>query len=333
MDTDTPTDQLITNHATGSFHNDKLILATGGKELTTVSGGVILKRYKKEGSWRYDVVDYTDVNVIDGDVDVWYNTTNVSKDGSKIQSDMIVVEVASTVTPPTPGPTAGLTVSIAAADGTPIAATTTDLKIVPDNAAITVEPAGFDTVDSVQWYQAASATATYVKMAGQTDLTLPAAQITDGKCYYAIVKDTEGNEYESEKVEAATRVATTGTFTVVGPAASTDFSTATKVGIVALKDQFGKAIAVATTDINGGDGVTAINTATTAHAAITGGFGFESSDSSVWFRSSADTTGEDSSWTQDLTLTGDNNLKISVTVASDDSTGHTVTGSVVAPTV
>ena len=73
------------------YDNAKLVL-TDSKELTTVEGGAILLRYVEEGSVKHKVVTYSDVNTITGPMKVWYNRSYVSDDGTKIQSDMIVVE-------------------------------------------------------------------------------------------------------------------------------------------------------------------------------------------------------------------------------------------------
>ena len=136
-----------------------------------------------------------------------------------------------------------------------------------------------------------------------------------------------GNNITIKLTTEAARAAT-GTFTPKDITASTNFSTATEIGTVSLKDQYGEPVTISTTDINGGATVTSATGATTNHASITGGFGFANASGKVYFKSSADTTGENNSWTGALTLASDGNLVINVTVTSDGHTGHTVTGSV-----
>ena len=237
MATNAPTAYLDEDHATDTFSNAKLIL-NNGKELTTVAGGVILKRYLKEGSWKYDIVDYTTVNVVDGAVAVWYNVTNASSDGSKIQSDMIVVEVESTAPVTQTGITFTSDKGAVIDDGDDFIASTQTTKLTARIAGL---PDGV-TVDAIQWYYKENATATAEKVTGATgvgtskELTLagvtnlPGHQKDDGTQYYLVVTGSDNNTYTSPMV------------TLEDPAIA--FTTASGTGALTLTtqpvDQFGQ---------------------------------------------------------------------------------------------
>ena len=202
--TGTADDKLVATHATANFHNDKLILndtvvtADGTKniELTTTSDGVIMKRYKKEGSWKYEVVDYTDVNVHDGDVNVWYNTTNVSSDGQKIQSDMIIVELLAKATPVT------RTLAVTSDTGT----VTADNKISTASGTLTATYTGDKEIATVQWYVNGIASATTT--ANTPDFTPSAVEKVAGKKVYVKFAAADGTVYESDTYTFADPVAT-----------------------------------------------------------------------------------------------------------------------------
>ena len=227
QETGTKTDSLVANHATANFHNDKLILATGNKELTTTSDGVIMKRYKKEGSWKYEVVDYTDVNVHDGNVNVWYNTTNVSKTGDKIQSDMIVVELlAKAVTP-----VANL-ITITATAGINTVAKTVSTKT---GNTLKATFGGAEEIAEIQWYLNNTAVdgATKVK-ASLADLGNPDA---NDKVFVRMT-GTEGTIYNSDVYTFKDPEFATATFNQA--------TTSLNWNSTNVRDQFGESFTLAT---------------------------------------------------------------------------------------
>ena len=256
MATAEPTATLAADHATGSFSNEKLIL-NDGTELTTVSGGAILKRYLKEGSWKYDVVDYTDVNVIDGTVNVWYNTTYADELRTKVQSNMIVVEVAEEETPidPTEGE-----ILITATKGID-----DDDEIVSTAAGNTLKATfnGTGTIKTVQWFvnNIAVDTATTAKVTLEQ-----LANPDDGDKVYVTFVDSDDNVFASDVYTFEDPEFATATFAKDGDTLSWKSTD--------VEDQFGesfKLTAVATTAIQGttDDGLTATMTTGDGTATIT----------------------------------------------------------------
>ncbi len=147
----------------------------------------------------------------------------------------VLVLTATAVTTTTPVGT-GLTISMPAAAGTPVAATTSSLKIVKDGVTLTVATTGLGTIEEVKWYVAANNTSGYVRKAGWDGDLSTAGTLTAGQCAYAIVTDSNGVSKESEKVEAAASVITT--VNTLNATAITSGNTETTF-ITSVKDQFG----------------------------------------------------------------------------------------------
>ena len=231
-----------------TFSNEKLILADADKtEVKTVSGGVILLRYTEEGSVKYKVVDYTDVNVLTGTVYVWYNKTNVSKDGKKVDSDMIVVEQDAE----TPAVTRDISIA-----GDPIAllddgddyiasTATTTLKATVSNLGTGV------TVTSYKWYISVGGVEVAEPVTGAVantkNLTLgaitngggTAGKLADGDELYLAIVDSEGKTHLSPTVTMANPV--TATLTVEEMTATYGTPLAASNESV-MKDQFDKVV-------------------------------------------------------------------------------------------
>ena len=136
--------------ATRDYDSQKLVL-DDDTQLTVAEGGAILLRYTEEGSVKHKVVTYSDVNTIKNQMKVWYNNTYLDSTGTKIQSDMIVVEecsaaeilvlgvaaiaaadAAADVGPDTVAEYAALVDAIAEADALVASAETVGLTVGPD---------------------------------------------------------------------------------------------------------------------------------------------------------------------------------------------------------
>ena len=248
MATDAATDSLASAHATTYYHNNKLILSNNTTELTVASGGKILKRYQKEGSWKYDIVDYSDVNVIDGDVDVWYNNTYVSSDGSKVQSNMIVVQAISgdTVAPATATVTIAGDISRSAGSIVSTAST----KLTP---TVTDPDGTIEEIDSWKWYyiaagstvkEAALVTATQAPVTTKAlVLATTDGGTVNGSKFFVVMTDSDGNTYTSNTITMEEPVVTT--VSLAAGFASENLKTGEpSTAIATISDQFGKAIAV-----------------------------------------------------------------------------------------
>ena len=227
-----------------TFSNEKLIM-DDDTEVKTVSGGVILLRYTEEGSTKYKVVDYTDVNVLTGTVYVWYNKTNVSKDGKKVDSDMIVVEQEAAAPIVSKDiEISGTPVADLIADGDDYMASTraTALQAKVKNLGTGV------TVKSYQWYVSADGvevaepvvlTSTgkeaNAKTLDLTDVANVGCGQVAGNEYYLVVVDSNDDIHMSPTVTVATPV--TASLTV--DELSATYGTALTTSNTSLmKDQF-----------------------------------------------------------------------------------------------
>ncbi len=181
--------------------------------------------------------------------------------------DVVIVTLAAAAAAPAPA-TNGLEITMAS--GTPIAAVGTTLKKMDSTQDLEVIPTGFSVVDSVEWYQAANATASYVKMAGETDLVLATASTTAGKCYYAVVTDSNGNKHNSEKVQVVAPTLTSYSLSAASTASNALTSNSALAAALIAKDQFGQTLATGVEVLNTADMTRdANNTALAANVGVT----------------------------------------------------------------
>ena len=237
----TPLGNLAPDRA---YDSEKLNLV-GGTELTVAEGGAILLRYTEEGSVKHKVVTYSDVNTIKKAMKVWYNETYLSDDGTKAQSDMIVVE------------------EYGAGEGIPVATVTmnsitgqTSLTAAFALGTATLTATG--TVEDYElWSMAPGATGftyTGIDLDCATDgkLTIPTTDapfaLTAGTSYtiFATTSDSGYVESQSNIVVSDAAVATglaagAGTWAASTTAATT---AATITGLTVL-DQYGDAVTTA----------------------------------------------------------------------------------------
>ena len=238
-----------------TFSNEKLIMDDANNtEVKTVSDGVILLRYTEEGSIKYKVVDYTDVNVLTGTVYVWYNKTNVSKDGKKVDSDMIVVEQEADAPVVTKDISITGTPDTLITDGDDYIASTAVTKLT---AKVSNLGTGV-TVKSYQWYfspdgveiaepvtgTTSGATTKELTFANVTNVgALSAGSPIDGSVYYLAIVDSNDEIHLSPTVTIAAPV--TAELTVDEMTATYGTATVTPTASV-MKDQFGQTVTAGT---------------------------------------------------------------------------------------
>ena len=235
------------------FSSEKLVVTVGNNkvDVTTVSGGVILLRYKEENSTKYKIVDYSDVNVLDGVVNVWYNLTNVNDAGDKVNSDMILVEQVAT-------PEAVVGDITLVGDAVALKASGDNFLSSTANTKLTASFTGTledgVTIESWKWYFKANSTqaaepvtSTTATPAGETTRELTLARVTNvgmsntatGNIYYVVATASDGTVYTSPTVTVTKPVATSLTETSLSATYGTALA-ASNTSVV--KDQFGEDI-------------------------------------------------------------------------------------------
>ena len=194
---------------------------------------------------------------------------------------------------------------VSALTGVDWANATVTSATAPDGVTLVDDPVAFDGANSTIEFASGAAENKKITINVKTEL---------GNAFVLYVTTDEAYAVSASFTPNAALVSTS------------DLSTATKVGKLTLKDQYGNAIDIQTADINDGATVTDVDTATKLMGSITGGFGLVKTSGEIYFKASRNTTSTAGAWigTLELDDDGESGETITLSVTANGSGNSSV---------